>query len=234
MDSPRARLNVWLPLALALLAIAAPVSLASAAERTVAVTGKATLAVPNDTASVGLGVRAERRSKGAALGAASARLRRVIAAVQTIPGVGPGDVRTGSISVRRIGRGTTARYGASQGIAVTLHEAARAGELVDAAVAAGASAVRGPNYFVGDTEAAYRLALTAAFEQARAKAQVLAAQAGATLGPALTITEGGGVEAQPFSTAGPRGGKEAADQPPPTKPSTATVTATVSVVFALQ
>ena len=231
MESPRTHLKILVPLVLALLALALPAA-ATAAERTVSVTGKATLEVPNDTASVGLGVSAVRTTKAAALRAASARLRAVIVAVQAIPGVGDGDVRTGSISVRRIERGKTTRYRSGQGVTVTLHEPDRAGELVAAAVAAGASGVRGPNYFVGDTEAAYGRALAAAFEKARAKAQLLATQAGATLGPVQTIVESGGIEPPVFAAPEEKSGS--ADQAPPTKPSTSTVTATVNVVFLLQ
>ncbi len=235
MERTRLHPTVWLALVLALLALAAPAG-AIAAERTVSVTGKATLEVPNDSARIGLGVNVVRPAKGAALRAASARLRAVIVAVQKVPGVGDGDVRSGRVAVRKTGRGGKVRYVAAQGITVTLHEANRAGELIAAAVAAGASGVRGPSYFVGDTEAAYRRALTAAFEAARAKAQALATQAGATLGPAQTIVEAGAIEPpQPLPAAG-KGTEESEseeDRPPPTKPSTSTVTATVNVVFSL-
>lgn len=230
MERPRAHLKILLPLALALLLFAAPAA-ANAAERTVSVTGEATLEVPNDTAAIGLGVSAERRTKGAALRAASARLRKVIVAVQAIPGVGDGDIRTGSVAVRKVERGRKTVYRSGQGITVTLHEPNRAGELVTAAVAAGASGVRGPNYFVGDTEAAYGRALAAAFEKARAKAALLATQAGATLGPVQTIVESGGIEPPVFAAPEEKSGS--ADQAPPTKPSTSTVTATVNVVFSL-
>jgi uncharacterized protein len=232
MDRPRAHPRTLLPLALALLLLALLPAAAPAAERTVSVTGKATLQVPNDTAQIGLGVNAVRNTKAAALRASSARLRKVIAAVQEIPGVGDGDVRTGRVTVGEFRRDGRKLYRVGQGITVTLHEASRAGDLIGAAVRAGAAGVRGPRFFVGDTAAAYGRALAAAFEQARAKAALLAAQAGATLGPALTITEGGGVEAQPFSDAPKNTTAEA--EAPPTKPDTSTVTATVNVVFALQ
>jgi len=231
MDRRRAPLTL---LTLALLVLALPAA-ALAAERTVSVTGRATLEVPNDSARVGLGVSVERPTKGAALRVASARLRAVIVAAQKIPGVGDGDVRSGRVSVRRIGRGAKVRYLAGQGITVTLHQASRAGDLITAAVAAGASGVRGPFYFVGDTEAAYGRALGAAFEKARAKAQALATQAGATLGPAQTIVEAGAIEPQPLPASGKGTTGESGEEQPsaPTKPSTSTVTATVNVVFSL-
>lgn len=233
-------------LALSLLALAAPAAALGAIERTVSVEATATVKVPNDSASIGLGVSLTRGSRGEALRAVSAKLNRVIAAVQAIPGVGEGDVESGRVSVDRVGR---SRYRASEGIGVTLNEPANAGELVQAAIAAGATGVRGPSYFVGDTEAAYATALGAAFQKARSKAATLAAQAGATLGQALTINEGGKAEivpAQEKAAAAPGCGVTSQPAPvakraqsgacapaPPTKPGVSTVTATVGVIFAL-
>lgn len=234
-------------LALALLAPAAPAS--AATERTVTVEASATLKVPNDSASLGFSVSRERGSRAAALRTVAADLRRVIAAVQAIPGVEEGDVRTGRISVRKVSQGQRTLYRAGEGIGVTLHQPERAGELVSAAIGAGATGVSGPNFFVGDTEAAASSALTAAFAKAKAKAATLAAAAGAALGPALTIDEGGGAEFAPQAAdkgvGAPSCGAAAAPTaeatgsacttaPPPTKPGSSTVTATVRVVFALQ
>lgn len=240
------------PLVIALLALAlgltavAPAA-ATAAERTVAVSGEATLKVPNDSAGAGFAVSRERRSRGAALRAASADLAKVIAAVQAIPGVGAGDVTTGRISVEKRSRGEKTVYRASEGISVILHQPENAGRLVSAAIAAGASGVSGPNFFVGDTEAAFAKALAAAFDVARTKAAALAAEAGASLGPVLAIEEGGnGGEFLPQESAkaAPHGCSTAATPtattqrctatPPPTKPGSSTVTASVHVVFALQ
>lgn len=243
MNPPRAHMRVLVPLLLAL-ALLAPAS-AAAVERTVSVTAEATLKVPNDSAVVGLSASVERRTKGAALREVSKRLRGVIAAVQEIPGVEEGDVKTGRISVRKRFRGERPVYRASEGIGVTLHQPDRAGELIAAAIGAGASGVSGPRFFVGDTEAAYSAALAAAFDKARAKAATLAAQAGAVLGPALSIQEGGQAELLPESVSKNASGgadcgvstgpvKRCTGTTPPTKPGTSTVTATVGVVFALQ
>ncbi len=245
-----------LPIALAALAVAllAPASAGAAIERTVSVTADATLKVPNDSASLGFAVSRERRTRGAALRAVSAKLSAVIGAVQTIPGVAAGDVTTGRISVRKTLRGRKPVYRASEGIGVVLHQPEKAAELVSAAIGAGATGVSGPSYFVGDTEAAFSEALGAAFDKAKARATALASRAGAGLGPALTIDEGEGpqlmpqfdsAKAAPTSSCGtPTTGPVApvADKrasrctttPPPTKPGTSTVTTTVHVVFALQ
>ncbi len=244
MDRMRAP-RMLVPLALALLVLLVPAS-AAAVERTVSVTAEATLKVPNDSAAIGFSASAERRTRAAAFSAFAQRLRRVIAVVQTTPGVGDGDIRTGRVSVRKVFHGERPIYRASEGITVTLHEPDRAGELITAAIAAGASGVNGPRFFVGDEEAAYSAALAAAFAKAKAKATTLATQAGAVLGPALSIEEGGQAEAfqgspqakspSPAADCGVSTGpvQRCAATPPPTKPGSSTVSATVGVIFALQ
>ncbi|MBS1879755.1 MAG: SIMPL domain-containing protein [Actinobacteria bacterium] len=193
----RNRMLLPIALVLSLLILAAPAA-ALGAERTVSVEATTTVKVPNDSASVGLGVSLTRGSRGAALKAVSAKLKNVIVAVQGIPGVGSGDVKTGRVGVAKLRGG---QFRAGEGITVTLHQPAKAGDLIQAAIGAGATGVRGPVYFVGDTEAAYATALGAAFQKAKAKAATLAAQAGATLGQALTITEGGKPEIVPYPAA---------------------------------
>jgi uncharacterized protein YggE len=234
-----------------LAALVAPSS-AVAAERTVSVTATVERVVPNDTAEVHFGVSKERPGRGAALHVVAARLRAVIAAAQATPGVGPGDVTTGSVSVRRVKKGKRPTYRASEGVTVVTHEPEEAGKLIAAGVAAGATSTRGPTFFVGDEEAAYDAALVEAFEQAKTKAGMLAAAAGATLGPAITITEGGAVtpfEATsvtetatkcapaPQGSAGTSRRKahaSACATPPPVKPGKSIVTATIDATFALQ
>lgn len=212
------------------LLLLAPAS-AAAVERTISVKGTATQAVPNDTAGVGLSVSKERKTRTAALRIVSIRLREVIAFVQTVPGVGAGDIATGRISVRKVTRHEHTVYRASEGISVTLHQPDRAGELISGAIAGGATGSSGPRFFAGNPDAAYNSVLVAAFDQAKAKATALAERAGATLGPAISIEEG--TESVPTSP-GLQKASEPADASPPTKPGNSTVTATVRVVFALQ
>ncbi len=219
-------------LSIAVLALLLLVPATTAAqERTIAVKGTATQPVPNDTAGLGFSVSKERGTRAAALRVVSIRLRQVIAAVQTIPGVGAGDVSTGRISLRKLVRDKRTVYRASEGISVILHQPERAGELIGAAIAAGATGTRGPNFFPGNPDAAYNGVLVAAFDQAKAKAVALAQQAGAILGPVISIEEG--TEAIP-SPASPQAKTVSAEASPPTKPGNSTVTATVRVVFALQ
>lgn len=225
----RIRISPFVALLAVLLLAPATVS---AQERTVAVNGTATQQVPNDTAGLGFSVAKERRTRTDALRIVSVRLREVLAVVQRTPGVGPGDVTTGRISIRKVTRNEHTVFRASEGISVILHEPDRAGEMVSAALAAGATGTSGPRFFPGNPELAYDNTLIAAFDQARAKAAALAARAGAILGPAISIEEG--TEVVPMRPAS-RGAKGVAAEPsPPVKPGASTVTASVHVVFALQ
>jgi uncharacterized protein len=224
--------------AIAALAALLPAAAGAATGRTVAVTASATMKVPNDLATLGVGVKKERKTRSAALRAASVQLKKVIAAAQKIPGVGEGDVKTGRVDIHPTMRGKVTIYSATAGAKVTLHEPSKAGELVNAVVAAGANGISGPYFSVGNQEAAVAKVLGMAFEKAKQRATVLATQAGAHLGPALTIEEGNGE----FVT---RGGEfegsffaeeaapVAAKQAPPTKPGKSTVKATVHVIFEL-
>lgn len=220
-----------LPLLAALMLALLLPSTAVAVERTVSVHGTSTQKVPNDTASLGFSVSKERKTRKAALQAVAVHLRSVIAAVQKTPGIGAGDINTGEISVRKTTKGKRTLYRAAEGIGVILHEPNRAGELVNAAIAAGATGSRGPNFFAGNPELAFNNALLAAFAQAKSKATALATSAGATLGPVLSIEEGTEVSTTPVSADAK--GVQAAPSPP-VKPGNSTVTATVRVVFALQ
>jgi uncharacterized protein len=227
---PVRRLLFLLAITAALLAPATAI----AAERTVSVQATVEREVPNDAAEVRFTVSKERRGRAAALRVVSVRLRAVIAAAQAIPGVGPGDISTGSISVRRVERGKRPVYRAIESVTVITHRPETAGDLVAAGVAAGATSTRGPNFFVGDREAAYNAALVEALSRAKAKAESLAAAAGATLGPAITITESGNVIPVPGEPQASEPASGKSGSAPPAKPGTSAVKATVAAVFALQ
>ena len=241
--SVRLALRIAITAALGAALLAAPA--AAAPERTVAVRGEATERVPNDAAKLGFSVSVVRGKRSVALRAVASGLRSVIAAVQKSPGVGEGDISTGEISVRRINRPKRDVYRASEGIGVVLHQPDLAGDLVSAAIAAGATGTRGPRFFVGDPSAAYNSALAAALTQAKERATALAGAAGASLGPVISIVEDGEVTPE-FSEGTAKAAPGCGSTPvvvqrstkrctaaPPVKPGRSTVTATVHAVFAL-
>jgi uncharacterized protein len=235
MMLPKRKTALILSLA-ALLATCAllPAAAGAATGRTVAVTASATVKVPNDTATLGFGVKREAKTRSAALQKTAKALRKVIATVKAFPGVGEGDVKTGRIDVRPVQKGKVTVYRATEGITVTLHEPSKSGELLSKGLAAGATGVSGPTFSVGNEEAAFAKVLAAAFTKAKERATVLATQAGATLGAAITIEEGEGAEfigPRSFDTAAAKGAP--AEPTPPTTPGTSKVKATVHVVFEL-
>jgi uncharacterized protein len=110
-------------------------------------------------------------------------------------------------------------------VAATLRKLDRAGAVIDAAVGAGANQVNGPSLDASDRDRLYRDALKGAVGDARAKAQVLAAASGRTLGRAQNVIES--------SYSAPVTMTKAADAAPstPIEPGTQDIQATVTVTF---
>lgn len=230
------------PLRFALVALLAtlllvPTASAQAPARTISVTGDASLKAANDTARVGFGVEGRGRTASAALRNSSARLTSVLGAVKEL-GVADADLRTRSVSVsrRRDRRGRKLPgYIARSGVSAVVRDVKQAGAVVEGGVAAGASSVSGPSFFIDDPRALLRRALVTAFGDARSKAAELAAEAGLTLGGAISIRESTFVPSETdFRTddnAGSEGQQPLSAPAPPTKPGRSQVFGTVYVVF---
>ena len=96
---------------------------------------------------------------------------------------------------------------------------------------AGANQVYGPSLTVSDAEAQYGAAVDAAFDDARARAEAIAAKAGVTLGAPVAIVEtGGGGGVVPYYG---RAVAEAAAADVAVEPGTQDVGATLTVTFAI-
>lgn len=80
-------------------------------------------------------------------------------------------------------------YHARSVLRVSVREAARAAEIADALVKAGATLASGLSYHAADEAGARKSALEAAGKDARAKAEILAATTGKQLGDAVAISE---------------------------------------------
>jgi uncharacterized protein YggE len=201
-------------------------------QRGITVAGVAQSFADNDIATFRLGVTARRPTAAAALRAVAAVQRRVIGAVRS-RGVAGDDVRTDVVSLSR-GRRVRGRrtHVASNAVIVTVRRIARAGEIVDAAVGAGATSVSGPSFGVSDIKAIYRETLARAFTDARAKAERIAREAGIALGPPIRIVEQGAGdddESGDFSDAAGGTSERAAT---PVQPGRSRIDARVTVTFA--
>lgn len=224
---------LFLCVALAL-AVAAPArAQAPAGQRTIAVVGNASVTAPNDTATVSFGVTTTHGTATRALADTSARTRRVLDALAA-QGIAKADIQTETVSVgrsvRRAGKHRRKRrvvYTASNSVDVTVHDVSKTGAVIQAAVDAGATLVSGVGFSASNTEGLYDQALGLAYDNARSKAAALAARAGMTLGNPISIQEG----QQNFVPAASEA--PAAPSAPTIEPGTATVTAIVTVVFAM-
>jgi uncharacterized protein YggE len=167
---------------------------ATAGVQGITVVGSGTAEAVPDVAEWSFGVQSEADSAAEALAETSRGTRRMLAALREA-GIRKEDLRTEQVSVypqtSDDGR-TIVGYSASNTVHATVRSLARAGVLVDAAVAAGANQVYGPTLSLSDSTAQYRQAVDAAYDDARARAEAIAAKAGVQLGSALAIVEGGG------------------------------------------
>jgi uncharacterized protein len=195
---------------------------------TVTGTGDVRHSVP-DRADLTFSVHSDGTTAAAALAANSADLRSLTAALKGA-GVESSDLRTEHLGVSpRYDDGDvgTNGYSADAYLNVTDQGLARAGRLIDVGVSAGADSVSGPALSIEDREAQYRQALKLAVDDARAKAETLAAAAGVALGRITAMVEGahygGPVVAE----------REALDAKTPIEPGTQEITAVVTVTFAI-
>ena len=89
-------------------------------------------------------------------------------------------------------------FSATNTIHVSLDDLSAAGRLIDTAIGAGASEVQGVQFGVKDEAPLRRDALAQATSDARAKAEVLAASLGGTVGRVISIEESGAASPRPM------------------------------------
>jgi uncharacterized protein len=203
----------------------------TAAPRTLTVTGSGKATAVPDRATFEFGVDTQADTAKDALSRNAAEADAVIAALKAA-GVSSNDLQTVgvSLSTRTTPDGNTiVGYSASNSVSATV-SLAKAGSLVDAAVAAGADSVSGPSLDTSDRYALYRDALRDAVADAAAKAQVLANAAGLQLGAVQTMQEGAAVT--PITYA-PNAATAFGNASVPVEPGTQEIDATVTVTYAL-
>jgi uncharacterized protein len=186
-----------------------------------------------DRASLELGVETQASNAKEALGQNAERLRRVIDALRKA-GVSKDDLRTSHVSLwpqrDSDGRSITG-YSAQNTVSVEL-DVAKAGDAIDAAVAAGANVVGGPSMSVGDRDALYRKALKDAVEAARAKAEAIADAAGVKVGRVTAVVESAAYDPSPMPYAAEAVARDSVASTP-IEPGKQAIEAAVTVTFAL-
>jgi uncharacterized protein len=219
----------------ALAGIGQPESATSAvgdSSRSITVSGVGTAEAEPNRADFTFGVVTEGRNARGALAANAAEARAVIAALRRA-GVEERDIQTQQVSISPVvqddGR-TVSGYTARNSVVARLRDLSRAGAAIDAAVGAGANEVYGPNLIRTDRAGLERDALRAAMNDARAKAQAVAAAGGVSLGRVLTAVEGGQVSPpMPYAATDARAMAEST----PISPGTSEIQALVTVTYAV-
>jgi len=160
-------------------------------ERSVTVSGTAIIRSAPDEAIVGLGVQTQANTAQGALSQNAEKMVSVLQAVEA-QGVTRADIATSSVSLYpTYGQSGTeiTGYQAANQVDVTVRNMDKVGAVIDAAVGAGANFTNGVTFQVSDQNRGVNDALTAAVENARSKAEALAAAGGARLGQVLSIEE---------------------------------------------
>jgi uncharacterized protein YggE len=206
---------------------------------TVSVSGHGEVSVPPDTASVTIGVDIIKPTLGEAQEEATTQATAVIDALKAA-GVADEDIQTEYFSVNILrdyseNADPTLITGFEivNQLNVTVRDTDMLGELLDAAVNAGANSIYGVNFYVDDKTAAASDARKDAVADARVKAEELASAAGMTLGPVVSIAEGAPPIVSPVYGRG-GGGMAMAEAAVPVEAGSTTVAVDVQVTYELR
>lgn len=205
--------------------------------RGISVSGQGEVMGTPDVLTVDLGVSVLRDTASQAI-AEAAGLAEEVVAVLTAAGVAREDIQTRNYSIfpeyeysadtpRLVG------YRVQNVLAAKLRELNRAGQTIDEAAAAAGEdvVVHGISFDIEDNQNLLEAARTAAWEDARARAEQLAALAGVSLGEAVSIDESFSSTPPPIFFEGARATEEFAAASP-IESGRQAVTVTISVVFA--
>lgn len=182
--------GLFLALALSLPAFAAD-------PHSLTMTGHGEIKAVPDIAIVNAGVTSNAPTAAVALSANSARMNQVFGALKTL-GIPDRDIQTMGFSVSpqyTNGDNNNPRrltgYQVNNEVSVRLEDVTRVGATLDTLVGAGANQLSGIGFDIANPAPVLEKARIQAIADARARAETYAQAAGVTLGPILSIREGG-------------------------------------------
>lgn len=205
-------------------------SAADAAEEGITVTAVGSVEAVPDRAELVFGVTTNGATAEEASRANARQMRGLIDALKTA-GVRTEDIRTQSVSVspRHSPEGKQLPgFTAENSVSVKV-ASARAGAIVDLAVANGATNTSGPSFDVSDRDELYRDALAGAVREARKKAEAIGAAGGVSVGDVTQVVEGGEAGPPVFLEATARDRATTT----PVEPGQEEIQATLTVTFAV-
>jgi uncharacterized protein YggE len=164
-------------------------------EHTISVSGTGRVVLTPDTADVRLGVTSTARTVKAARASAAAAMTAVVASLRKA-GIAEKDIQTTTLSLQPTYDYSTSTtpprvtgYNLTNAVAVTVRDLDVLGDVIDGALAAGATSLDGVAFRVADQAAAEVQARQAAMTEAAAKAKTLADAAHVTIGGVASISE---------------------------------------------
>jgi len=214
----------------------------TANQRTITVTGYGTAYGAPDIVTMGLGVQSSNTSIPTAMDDTNTRMQAVI---QTLKdgGVAAEDIRTDNYSIYQdYGRVPQPSgpedqsqqetvYTVSIGVTVTVREPNKVGDLLAAAVSAGANVVNYIQFDIANRSVLESQARRLAVDDARSRADELAALLGMKVGEPLNVVESGGYAPVPMYGGG--GGGAAVAAVPPISQGQLSVNMSVTITYAL-
>jgi len=220
--------------------IATPETTLAVGVPTVSVSGHGQVNVPPDTASVSIGIDVIQPTLAEAQEQATAQATTLIEALKAA-GIADEDIQTAYFSVNIL-RDYSENADPTQitgfeimnQLQLTVRDTDMLGDLLDEAVNAGANSINGVTFSVDDQTAAASEARTLAVADARTKAEELAAAAGLTLGPVVSIAEGTISPMPPPMSAARKGEMAKAEAAVPVESGSSTIAVDVAMTFELR
>ena len=232
------RILALLPLALFSLAAGAQPAVPPLPE-SVTVTGTGHVTVTPDRFSFTVGVQTSAPTVEEAVNANNSKIAAVIASLKKA-GATDQEIRTSGFSIypqQEYSQNSLPRllgYQVTNSVTVRKSDVAAAGRLLQVAISNGVNTASGLSFEVADPSRGRDQGLRTAFEDARAKATVLATAAGRTLGRAITISEGTEAPPPPRPVVRAMAMKAEAVSEVPAEAGSQELTFTVTVVFELR
>jgi uncharacterized protein len=174
-------------------------SATASAGSTITVTGNGAVNATPDKAFFDFGVTTNASTAAEALSRNAHDAQAIVDALKKA-GVDASKIQTTNVSLwpqTRANGTEIVGYTASDSVNVTA-ALTRAGDVVDAAVSAGATSVDGPSLDTSDKSSLYDEALKRALAEAKGKAQAIAAASGLTITGVQKVTEGAQASPQPY------------------------------------
>jgi hypothetical protein len=223
-----------------LLAACAPLSKSPSGDnvRSMTVNGTGRVTIVPDIATVNIGVRTEADNVTEALDGNTAQANAIADSLKAL-GVEEKDIQTSNFNVY-----PSDRYNPMTGeiegqyfvvensVSVTVRDLASLGEVLSKVVEAGANNIYGINFNVEDREAAVAEARKLAIEDAKAKAEIIAIDAGVELGDLINISVYEG--SVPYTYFDAKGGGFAEAAEVPISAGTLSITMDCSLTYAIK